>query len=66
MSSQHQIQERKRIAGLVREKREKKGLTVKELAFYAGVSPSTVYDIERGRRSVTPRTLIQINTALTS
>lgn len=40
------------------------GLTVKALAKMAGISPQTIFGIEKGQRSATPVTLLKLCKAL--
>ena len=46
------------------EYRRRQGLSQRDLAEMSGVSPSTIYEIEKGRREAKPSTLRKLATAL--
>ncbi len=54
------------IGGRIRTLREEKKLTVKELAARAGVSEKYIYEIERGRKSFSVKTLCRLARALST
>jgi len=64
--SQHRSEDRYRGIPLphLREVRQSRGLSQKELGELAGVSPGTVYRVETGLRGAYPGTVRKLATAL--
>ncbi len=56
----------KRFGAVVRELREKAGLSQEELAFRCEIDRTYISTIERGKKSVTLKTLLRLGAALSS